>query len=510
MIDSSEVYSILQSDGHKAAFNYINNRLPFQQHTRITDTSSPNDILQFEREVQINACAIKKTLGGGQHGYLGITLSASRYARFSTTPFLDDCPEGSDTEKPTGTMNDVERAVLSLVRGVLLRKIHTSVHPIFHLYDDIFRNQLEPIHAHLSNIREHFIWNLSREERVYLAAKDRHWLTNWLNCRTSFEIQTQPTPTSFKIYGDSAYTSTAVNHNKLNSTAYTSTAVNNNKLNSTATAANNEEVVAPILANTTILTCTTLPTESQPSVNPEYQHNNIKGKGKSTDQQHRDPKQHIQQFREQLDRSDEKLQLLRQHLRTPPATATPSVKPNNNNQLSSPSTNNTATERDIKRTEYRNTKGKGSTKYEKRNGACNNNSGVNESNNQTTTALQQNSAVQMATKQQDQVPRVKNKEHQQVPRVNNQVKLEQNVLVQRVIVNHISSVEQQQQKSDSNNKSFQQQLPPILHNNKLPVVQKLDGKAGKAEKWKIACENGFGRMIPATVNNLNNKKSYST
>ena len=55
-------------------------------------------------------------------------------------------------------------------------------------------------------------------------------------------------------------------------------------------------------------------------------------------------------------------------------------------------------------------------------------------------------------------------------------------------------------KSDSKNKSPQQQLPPILHDNKLPVVKKLDGKAGKAEKWQIACENGFGRMIPAIFN----------
>ena len=386
MIDSSEVYRILQSDGDKAAFNYIDSRLPFQKLTRITDTPIPDDILDFERELQINARAIKTTLSGGQHGHLGITMSASRYARFSNTAFPDDFHEGSDDSKYTGTMNDVERAVLHLVRQVLLRKIHASVHPDFYLYNDILMNQLEPIHVHISNIRDKFARNFSREEHEYLAAKDCYWCRNWMNCPTSFEIQAQSTPTNFKIYGDIAFTSTAVDNNSVPT-----------KCNSTSTA------------------------------------------------------------------------------------------------------NNTTTERDMKRTEYRNTKGKGSTEYDKRKGACSNNSGVKSAiNKQTTTATQQNSEVNLATKQCDQVPRVKNKENQQLSRVNHPVKLEPNVSAPRVTVNYISSIEQQQ-KSDNNNSSIQQQLPPILHDNKLPVIKKLDGKAGKAEKWQIACENGFGRMIPVTV-----------
>ena len=305
MVDSSEVYRILQSDSHYAASNYIDSRLPFQQHTRITAASSPTDILQFEREVQINACAIKSTLGGGQHGHLGITLSASRYACFSTTPFPDDCPKGSDTSKPTGTMNDAERAVLRLVRQVLLRKILASIHPDFHLsYIDFFTNfqYLQPIHEYISYIRNKFACNLNREEREYLAAKDRYWRRNWMNCHTSLEIQAQSTPTNFKIYGDIAFTSTAVDNNsvptKCNST---STAVNNNKLNITATTSNNEAPVAPVPAITTIQNCTTLPTESQPSVNPEYQHNNIKGKGKSTNQRYQQAKEYLQYLRDELD-----------------------------------------------------------------------------------------------------------------------------------------------------------------------------------------------------------------
>mmetsp|Transcript_19629 Transcript_19629/g.30181 ORF Transcript_19629/g.30181 Transcript_19629/m.30181 type:complete len:556 (+) Transcript_19629:319-1986(+) len=552
MIDSSEAYRILQSDSWYAAFKYIDDNLPFQQHTCITNDPTPKDILQFEREVQINARAIKTTLGGGQHGYLGITLSASRYTCFSNTPFPDDCPEGSDDSK-TGTMNDVERTVLVLVRGILLRKIYSSVHPDFHYCNEVNPSMsYGPIHEHLANIRDTFRCNLSREEREHLATKDRYWYRTWMHLPTSFELQAQSTPTSFKVYGDSAFTSTSVDNNSAtNQPNNTSTLVTNDfklttttegvtdKPNSAATAADNEAAVVPVQANTTIINCTTLPTESQPSVNPEYHQSIIKGKGKSCDQRHHElkhyfqqllrnkldsqpstnaesqrniikgkvksfdqryveVKQQIQQFREQLDRSDEKLQLLRQRLRTPPAT--PSVKPNNNNQFSSPSTNNTATERDMKRTEYRNIKGKGSTKYDKRKGACNNNPGAeSEIYNQTTTATQQYSAVHMATKQHDRVPRVKSKEDQQLPKEQIKIKLERNASVPRVIEKHESSVEQQQHKSDSMNKSIQQQLPPILHDNKLPVVKKLDGKAGKAEKWQIACENGFGRMIPATV-----------
>ena len=189
MIDSSDVYRILQSDGEKAAFNYIESRLPFQKLTRITDTPTPDDILDFERELQINARAIKTTLGGGQHGHLGITMSASRYACFSNTAFPDDFHEGSDDSKYTGTMNDVERAVLRLVRMVLLRKFIDYVHPDFHLSDDIRYKFCGQVRDHIYNIRERFACNLSRREREHLATADRYWYRTWIHLPTSFEIQ---------------------------------------------------------------------------------------------------------------------------------------------------------------------------------------------------------------------------------------------------------------------------------------------------------------------------------
>ena len=105
--------------------------------------------------------------------------------------------------------------------------------------------------------------------------------------------------------------------------------------------------------------------------------------------------------------------------------------------------------------------------------------------------------------------------HQQVPRVQNHGKRESTTSVPRV-QNHdkrestasAPKVEKEQKERKSfivqhqpshfhQNATIIQQLPQFRYINKLQVPRRLDGKPDKAARWKIACENGFERMITA-------------
>ena len=90
MLSNNEKYRIYIGDDAAAANALIKNQFPIQQVTRLNTKSTAKEILQFERQVQINLSSIKSTLGGGLHGYLGFTMRASRYERISDSPFPDD------------------------------------------------------------------------------------------------------------------------------------------------------------------------------------------------------------------------------------------------------------------------------------------------------------------------------------------------------------------------------------------------------------------------------------
>ena len=89
--------------------------------------------------------SIKSTLGGGQHGYLGITMRASQYERITDTPFPGNRPppdkkrklqvsrlladESTMGEKSvTQEMTDFEQVELNVVRRVLLSMIYEATH----------------------------------------------------------------------------------------------------------------------------------------------------------------------------------------------------------------------------------------------------------------------------------------------------------------------------------------------------------------------------------------------
>jgi len=47
-----------------------------------------NDIQHLYKQVKANATSVTSTLGGGQHGHLGLTTNATTYARIASTPYV--------------------------------------------------------------------------------------------------------------------------------------------------------------------------------------------------------------------------------------------------------------------------------------------------------------------------------------------------------------------------------------------------------------------------------------
>jgi len=47
-----------------------------------------NDIQRLYKQVKANAASVPSTLGGGQHGHLGLTTNATTYARIASTPYV--------------------------------------------------------------------------------------------------------------------------------------------------------------------------------------------------------------------------------------------------------------------------------------------------------------------------------------------------------------------------------------------------------------------------------------
>ena len=68
-------------------------------------TGEPNYALlkNLKDQLKANATSIRTTLGGGNHGYLGLILSPSAYATITTTPFQESNYPGQHPTIPAGT-----------------------------------------------------------------------------------------------------------------------------------------------------------------------------------------------------------------------------------------------------------------------------------------------------------------------------------------------------------------------------------------------------------------------
>ena len=77
-------------------------------------TGEPNYALlkNLKDQLKANAASIPTTLGGGNHGYLGLILSPSSYATIATTPFQEPNYPGQHPTIPAGTNAAATSAII--------------------------------------------------------------------------------------------------------------------------------------------------------------------------------------------------------------------------------------------------------------------------------------------------------------------------------------------------------------------------------------------------------------
>ena len=88
---------------------YFPNPIVSQIHGKPTFPS----IYKLHQEIKANAASVPSTLGGGQHGHLGIVLSPMKYQLISLTPFNKPVDPGPPTLTANMTWNQMQAVRLA-------------------------------------------------------------------------------------------------------------------------------------------------------------------------------------------------------------------------------------------------------------------------------------------------------------------------------------------------------------------------------------------------------------
>ena len=128
-----------------SALDAIKEKMPFQSFTRIVGEPDFSSLHNLYKEVKANAASVHSTLGGGQHGHLGLVVPATTYAHLSNTPWVDPLHPGPDLNIPAGTaqhqanhLRDVYARDLSrfqtahTVTAIITRQINQWQHEFLH------------------------------------------------------------------------------------------------------------------------------------------------------------------------------------------------------------------------------------------------------------------------------------------------------------------------------------------------------------------------------------------
>ena len=84
----------------------INYRTDYFQYENLTPIHGEPDFVSIQKlknEVKANAQSVPSTLGGGNHGFLGLVLHPVEYALISNTPFISETYPGPLTFPPGTT-----------------------------------------------------------------------------------------------------------------------------------------------------------------------------------------------------------------------------------------------------------------------------------------------------------------------------------------------------------------------------------------------------------------------
>ena len=68
--------------------NYVDTYFEYKTLSKIHGEPTYESIKKIKDELKSNASAVNSDLGGGQHGHLGLVLSAAEYQSISNTPYI--------------------------------------------------------------------------------------------------------------------------------------------------------------------------------------------------------------------------------------------------------------------------------------------------------------------------------------------------------------------------------------------------------------------------------------
>ena len=75
--------------------NYRSQYFPNVEVTRIRGRPEYASLYKLYKEIKANAASVPSTLGGGQHGHLGLCIPPVKYQRLSRTPFIKPADPGA-------------------------------------------------------------------------------------------------------------------------------------------------------------------------------------------------------------------------------------------------------------------------------------------------------------------------------------------------------------------------------------------------------------------------------
>ena len=70
------------------SIDYATTYFEYPTLTKIAGEPTFESLRTLHDEIKSNAMSVASTLGGGQHGHLGLVLSTAEYTRISMTPFI--------------------------------------------------------------------------------------------------------------------------------------------------------------------------------------------------------------------------------------------------------------------------------------------------------------------------------------------------------------------------------------------------------------------------------------
>jgi len=178
-------------------FKQLNN--PFKlcpwQHTHKKNPSTTlrkthgnptyNDIQHLYKQVKANAASVPSTLGGGQHGHLGLTTNTTTYARIASTPYVRPAapaPLGPNNLGTAAQINENRRtynlAVASyhqanLIEKTILNQIQEALDesvlmPLLHDDTGIIKSTIPDVFQYLFDTYGNITDQMIHDERATL------------------------------------------------------------------------------------------------------------------------------------------------------------------------------------------------------------------------------------------------------------------------------------------------------------------------------------------------------